>query len=317
MSRGPRLVWSGVAVVLAVLVVTGGRAILSPDGYKLTATFDDVGDLVSQHAVQIADVRVGQIANISLTDDFRAEVTLRIDPDIKVPKGSTAVLRTTSLLGEKFIELRPPSPDAFTTGPYLSPGDRITKSEEAPELEFVADTLIELLGAVEASDVASLVEVGASGFGGEREALRSIITDLTTVSGTLAERSEQIVRIVDRLDTAASSLGAGSGGLQEALSHLATTTGILFDNRDRAVEALKQLSRLAAAQNTVVVKHFDAVKTQIAQADAILGTLANSQEDVKSLLDWLERFVVAGPEAIPRDFTIVYLEGVLRGSGDD
>jgi ABC-type transporter Mla subunit MlaD len=83
------------------------------------------------------------------------------------------------------------------------------------------------------------------------------------------------------------------------------------------VESLRQLSRLAAAQNTVVVNHFDEVKTQIAQADEILATLANSQEDIKSLLDWLERFVLAVPDAIPRDYTLIYMEGVLRGSQGD
>lgn len=317
MPRVVRLVWTVIAVIALVAAGLWARTIITPGGYELTAVFDDVGDLVGRHAIQIADVRVGEITKIELTDDFRAKITMKIQSDVHVPEGSTALLRTTSLLGEKFVELRPPSAEAMANGPYLKPGGRIGETEEAPELEFVADTIIELLGAVEASDVATLIDVGAAGFGGEQEALRSLVGDLSTISGTLAERSEQIVRIVDRLDTATQSLGAGSGALAEALGNLAVTTGVLADNRDRAVEALDQLSRLAAAQNVVVVDHFDAVNTQIQQADEILATLANSQDDLRSLVDWLALFVLNVPQAIPRDYTIVVSQAVLRGSSGD
>ncbi len=78
---------------------------------ELTATFDDVGDLVTGHSVQVADVRVGSITGIELTDDYQALVTMRIKDDLDLPDNSVAVLRTTSLLGEKFIELRPPVDD--------------------------------------------------------------------------------------------------------------------------------------------------------------------------------------------------------------
>src|SRR3546814_6823664 len=40
---------------------------------ELTAVFDDVGDLVTGHSVQVADVRVGSITGIELTDDYRAK----------------------------------------------------------------------------------------------------------------------------------------------------------------------------------------------------------------------------------------------------
>lgn len=311
MGRWARTAWSGIAVVALLAAGWGAWRLIQPSGYELTAEFDDVGDLFEQHSVQIADVRVGQVGDIELTDDFRARVTLLIKHDIDVPVGSTALLRTTSLLGEKFVEIRPPSGEAMRNGPYLEPGSEIGQTATAPELEFVADTLIEVLGAVEASDVAALIDAGGIGFGGQREALSSLVGDLATVSNTLAERSGQLVRIIEELDGTASTLAAGSGDLEEALSHLAETTTILAVNRDRAVDALDQLSRLARVENTVVTEHFDAVNRQIQQVDDILAQLAGRQGDVDSLLQWLERFVVGLPEAIPRDFTNVYVLGVL------
>lgn len=317
MGRVARVVWALVGVVALVGGGLGVREFLSPDGYPLVAEFDDVGDLVERHSVQIADVRIGEVTSIDLTDDFRARVTMRVNDGIDVPAGTTAVLRTTSLLGEKFIELRPPSEEAMLEGPYLAAGATIEDSETAPEVEFVADTAIELLGAVEANDLATLIDAGGVGFGGQREELRSLVNSLGTISGTLAERSDQLVRIIDHLDGAAGQLASGTGSLRDALGHLAETTGLLAENRDRAVEALEQLSRLAAAQNTVVVEHFDEVNTQIGQVDDILAQLADRQDDIDSLLVWLERFVVTIPDVIPNDFTTVFQHSVLRGSEAD
>ena len=94
-----------VAVGLAAAGCTLPGRVSGP--VQLEATFDDVGDLVVDHAVEVADVRVGRVAHIELTDDFHALVTLEVQDDLQLPVDSVAVLRQTSLLGEKFIELRP------------------------------------------------------------------------------------------------------------------------------------------------------------------------------------------------------------------
>ncbi|HEX9969202.1 MAG TPA: MlaD family protein, partial [Acidimicrobiales bacterium] len=120
----------GVAVA-AVAALLGG---CSGGGRVITATFDDVGDLQTRGGVQVADVRVGSIDKIELTDDMRAKVQLRLNDGVRIPKASTALLRTTSLLGEKFVELRPLGDPA--QGPYLADGDVIADTGEAPELEF-------------------------------------------------------------------------------------------------------------------------------------------------------------------------------------
>src|SRR5207248_4161754 len=94
-----------VALVMATLLAACGSGT-----YKVTATFDDVGDLQKSGGVQVADVRVGKIASISLTPDFRAKVSMAINRSVHIPKDSEALIRTTSLLGEKFVELHPLGP---------------------------------------------------------------------------------------------------------------------------------------------------------------------------------------------------------------
>ena len=288
------------AAVASLLAGCGGG------GTTITATFEDAGDLQSRGSVQVADVRVGQIGKITLTKDFHARVKLNLNNGVRVPKNASAILRTTSLLGEKFVELRANGEPG--KGPYFQDGDVIppSRSVEAPELEFVADQAVTAVGAVVASDVGTIVQTGADAFRGRGPVLRSLIDELTTISATFASRTESIGRIIDGFDVTATALANGNGEIDGLLTNLAETTRILSDNRDRAIKALGELSRLAAVQNEVLTKYRADIDRQIKQVDAIVGIAAGQTSELSLLVDWLDRFTIALPKVIPGDFTQVY-----------
>jgi phospholipid/cholesterol/gamma-HCH transport system substrate-binding protein len=280
---------------------------------ELTATFDDVGDLVSGHSVQVADVRVGSITGIKLTDDFRAEVTMRVKDDLDLPANSLAVLRTTSLLGEKFIELRPPregeksEPGPGCDAEFLDDGCTIVTTQKSPELEFVALEAVEVLGGVVASDLSTVIETGSVGFGGRAAELGSLIDSLSVVSGTLADQTGNVLTIIDGLDRATATLASGAERVDALLVNLADTVEVLSDNRELTLQTLEDLTRLARAQNEIVFEPFrDDIDRQIQQLDAILATVAGQRQEVGVLVDWLEQFVIKTPKGVPGDFAQVY-----------
>lgn len=299
---------TGILLVLAALLagscslpgnVTGSR--------EITATFDDVGDLVEGHSVQIADVRIGSVAGIELTDDYEARVTMSIKDGVFVPVESRALLRTTSLLGEKFIELRPLDEENPTAGTDISDGDTLEDTSAAPELEFVTERAVTILGSVMASDVATLIQTGSVGFADRGPELRSLVEDLSTISGTLADQSDELVRIIDSLGRASETLAGGADDLDQLLVNLAETTQVLADNRDEAIDAVRELTRLAQIQNdTVFEPHLETVNTQIRQLDAILAEVDRDQRQVADVLFWLAQFAEKLPQAVPGDFAQVY-----------
>ena len=293
-----------VGLGLAFAVLLPELSACSRDSVTVKATFDDVGDLQARHSVQIADVRVGQIRKIVLTDDFRAEVTMSLSPKHRIPRRSQALLRTTSLLGEKFIELRPEGePDR---GPFLVDGDVIDKTGEAPELEFVAQEAVEVLGSVVSTDVASLIETGALAFGGRREELSSLISDLSTISATFASRTAEINRIIDGLDSTSVTLAGGSDQIAGLLTNLAEATTVLSQNRERAIVALDKLTDLARVQGGFLDRYRADIDRQIKQVDAIVGVAVGSTGELSTLIDWLNRFTLGTPKVIQGDFTQVY-----------
>jgi phospholipid/cholesterol/gamma-HCH transport system substrate-binding protein len=277
---------------------------------QLTATFDDVGDLVSGHSVQVADVRVGSIVRIELTDDYRAKVTMRIKDGLGLPSNSEAVLRTTSLLGEKFVELRPahdPEGNVLPAPGVLEDGSTIETATESPELEAVAEQAANVLGGVASNDLSTLIETGATGFGGRAVELGNLIDSLSVVSGTLADQTANIIDIIDGLDQATATLAGGADRIDQLLVNLADTTQVLADNRELTLQTLRDLTRLASDQNQLVFQPFrDDLDRQIGQLDALLQAVAAQRGEVSLLIDWLAEFTIKAPLGVPDDFAQVY-----------
>ncbi|HEX4820519.1 MAG TPA: MCE family protein [Acidimicrobiales bacterium] len=306
-----------VALTVALLIASAcslpGR---TTGPMTVTATFKDVGDLVVNHSVQVADVRVGSVTKIELTPDFRAKVTMSLK-DVHLKSDAIATLRQTSLLGEKFIDLRPCDPTPAhndqgcnpNAGPLTNPGTiSDDHTAEAPELEFVADAAIRLLAATALpNDLATLVQTGSEGFGGRGPELRSLVDDLTTISGTLADQTTHIQQIIDGLDKATSTLAPNDASLQQLLTNLADTTTVLANNRDQTVATLQALTRMVQAQDQLVFDpYLQQVDRQVKQVDAIVDELTRGRAEVNTLLDWVDRFFYQVPKGIPNDFAQVY-----------
>ncbi|MDP1820702.1 MAG: MCE family protein [Acidimicrobiales bacterium] len=312
MRSSPRLRAAGLAVLAVGLAAAGCTLPGRVEGpVQLTATFDDVGDLVSGHSVQVADVRVGSIDKIELTDDYKATVTMKVKEGLELPGNSTAVLRTTSLLGEKFVEIR--APREGEEGPcdadpaILVHESSISCTAEAPELEFVAEEAVNVLAGVAHEDLATMIETGGVGFGGRAAELGSLIDSLSAVSSTLADQTGNIVSIIDGLDRASATLAGGSERIDALLVNLSRTTEVLADNRELTLQTLRDLTRMTQAQNELVFEPYRAdVERQVQQLDAILALVAERREEVGILVDWLAEFTRKTPLGIPDDFAQVY-----------
>lgn len=300
-----------VAVVALAVAMAGCSLPGRVEGpVELTAVFDDVGDLVTGHSVQMADVRIGSVTRIELTDDHRARVTMRVKDGLGLPANTQAVLRTTSLLGEKFIELRPPRDDDGRPLPAtgtLASGAVIEETLEAPELEFVAEEAVQVLAGVVTDDLATIIETGAVGFGGRASELASLVDSLGVVSRTLAEQTGSIVAIIDSLDRASATVAGGSDEIDRLLANLAETTAVLAENRDLTLQTLRDLTRLAQAQNDLVFEPFrDDLERQLAQLDQLLAVVASQRQEVATLVDWLAEFATRARAGIPEDFAQIY-----------
>ena len=115
----------------------GGVSYKGPKGFMLFADFDETGGLKTRAPVVISGVKVGEIAAVELSDDYRAKVTFNLDPSLKLPRDTTASIVTAGLLGDRYVSLQPGGDEQL-----LKPGDRIEFVESAVILERMIGKLI-------------------------------------------------------------------------------------------------------------------------------------------------------------------------------
>jgi len=133
----------GLASIGYLSIQMGGLYYSGPSGFKLIATFDEVGDLKPRAAVVIAGVKVGQVVSIELDSILRARCELDIDPSLGLDVETSASIMTAGLLGEKFVALEPGGSDEM-----LESGEEIDRTVSALSIEnlvgkFVNDTGLE------------------------------------------------------------------------------------------------------------------------------------------------------------------------------
>jgi phospholipid/cholesterol/gamma-HCH transport system substrate-binding protein len=92
-------------VALAVLSLRLGQiTIVAPASYFLDAHFDDVAGLKRGDEVEIAGVKVGTVASITL-DGPRARVSMRIAEGVEIDDEAIAAVKTAGIIGDKYVSI--------------------------------------------------------------------------------------------------------------------------------------------------------------------------------------------------------------------
>jgi phospholipid/cholesterol/gamma-HCH transport system substrate-binding protein len=121
----------GLAAVVYLTVKLGSGSLVGGDTYLVEARFDNAGGLHSGCTVQLSGVTVGRVEAVRFDPaDFSAIATLRITSALALPADTMASVKTSGLIGDKFVALAPGAEDA-----QLEPGARITLTESAVDLE--------------------------------------------------------------------------------------------------------------------------------------------------------------------------------------
>jgi len=107
-------------------------------GTQYTAQFDRVDGLRDGGDVKISGIKVGTVESQSLDPKtFLATVTINIDPRIKLPEDSVAVITSPGLLGDNFLSIEPGNDDK-----NIPPGGRITHTQAAMNLQSLIGQVI-------------------------------------------------------------------------------------------------------------------------------------------------------------------------------
>lgn len=301
-----------VALGLAVLTATVSGCAMGDDRrIRATATFDDVADLADGAPVQLADVRIGEVTGIELTDDHRVEVEVAFDEDVPVPAAVQARLRRTSALGEKFVELKPLGTEEG--GERLVDGAHIDQAVVVPDVEDLVASGTELFTSISASQLAVILEESANSVSGRGDDLALLLQRLETVTEGYAGRTDTLTTLIDDIEQLASDVSPAAQDHAEALSELAETTEILDETSADFLATIRSLTTLAREGADLLVTHFDDIDLSLRALRSATRAVASEQEALGRLLLNLPAHNAALPNSLQGDFLQLVADIVLCG----
>ena len=137
------LALAGLSLIGFLSLEVGGRGGAGAKSKTYKAKFSSVSGLVKRTPVEIAGIHSGFLESIAL-DGSEALVTLKINKNIPVYQNASLAIRDRGMLGDKFIQLSPGTPDAE----LLPDNGMIELTKAGMEFDTIQAALIETSNAI-------------------------------------------------------------------------------------------------------------------------------------------------------------------------
>jgi phospholipid/cholesterol/gamma-HCH transport system substrate-binding protein len=246
---------SGCAVGLDRLPLPAPEA--SGDSYRLTAVFSNALNLPANAKVKLSGADIGEVDSIQ-AQDFTARVNMRIRSDVPLHAGATAELRSATLLGDEFVQIKP-DPRQTSGSSLLRNGDLIplTSTAAAPTVEELLNSMALLVNGGAIRNLVTILNGAGHAVGGRGEKVGALLQQSRSLLSRMTARSGQLDAALRRTSELAASMSARRDTLEESLTVGAPALGVIADNASRIADLAddvaritRQLSRFPSVQGT-------------------------------------------------------------------
>jgi phospholipid/cholesterol/gamma-HCH transport system substrate-binding protein len=236
--------------------------------------YEKIEGLLESSSVTINGYQVGQVSEIKLMDDYsgRLFVTLSLQGDYKIAKGTTAKIVSSDIMGTRAIKL-----EILHSGEYYQPNDTIPGATEGDLKEQVSMQVLPLKKKAE--------ELIAS--------LDSALTVVTYVFNketrdNLTQSFENINRTVANIESASAELNKiiGSGKVNSIVTNLDSITMSINQNSDRISNIIENFSALSDSLSKLNVSPvFAEISSSVAGINKIIQKLNTTDSSAGLLIN--------------------------------
>jgi len=270
-------------VVLLILAfftfrIGGFEWIYKKKEYTLYVYFKNISNLDDKSLVRIAGVSVGKVKKIELSDGM-ARITLGIHEGVNVPQDSIANIRSTGLLGDRYLEIKPGKERT-----YLKDGDTIRNVEEMADI----DDMLRKLSSV-SEDVNRLVNTANEVFGNEesKKALKESIVNLRDITANLKEvitrNDKRLETLMAKLEKLADSLNVMVEENREPLKNAIAKAPEVMENIKNTATEIKNVIEENRANLKATTEQLSKITSDIQEGKGSLGKLMKDERLYESL----------------------------------
>lgn len=279
-----------IAVLIFMTFKVGGLEWTKKRGYSIYANFKNVAGLDEKTKIKVAGVEAGMVENIELSNGM-AKVKLRINPEVKIFKNAKASIRSTGLLGDKFLDINIGSPDQ----PALKEGDAVSNVTELVDIDDLARNLINV-----SQHFTKLSESLNDVFGNEEAkiSLKKTIINLSEITDSLNQtitiNDHKMRTVLDSINTLTASISSlienNREPLTSTIANMKDFSGSLKSNGPELVEnlnkATKELKALVEENRPGLksaVESMDNIAQKIEKGEGSLGKLVKDDRLYESV----------------------------------
>jgi phospholipid/cholesterol/gamma-HCH transport system substrate-binding protein len=261
----------------------------SPKGAEVTAYFDRAVSLYPKGDVKILGLSSGKISAVDVVGT-QVRVRMRLNKGITLPADVHAAIVPQSLIGERYVQLFP----AWVEGHEKAPDGVVIPRERTSipvEPDQALAALKKFLDALDPHATGRLIHNLADDLRGNGQTLNDALGQFAQLSGTLADKDQQLAHLVDNFDQFTATLNTRDVQLAKVMDEFATTTRLLADERDAISRLVDGLAKVSQSGLSLVTAHGPALNTDVA-------TLTRLLESVNANIDNVRKFLTATPELV-------------------
>lgn len=202
--------------------------------------------------VRYLGVRVGQVQSIRLSREFpdHVELDILVEPHVPMTRATRASVRPEGIIGQSYVALRTPDPDA--EAPESRPGvpHPVIRSERSELDRLFEDIpqLVQRVGSIAESLEGVLDEENREQFARMLANIGDFTAELDRIAASIEQVAERAVSTLEGAETTLADLGAAARAAEPAL-----------EEAGRAGAAVRQLSdrlELLVERNEAAVERF-------------------------------------------------------------
>ena len=296
-----------------LIAVFGQLRFEDRSGYQ--AVFTNISGLKSGNFVRIAGVEVGKVGDLTLHRDGTVTVGFAVDRKVRLTEGTKAVVRYENLIGDRYLALED------GPGPLhrLPPGTTIPLARTSPALDV--DALIggfrPLFRALDPDQVNALSGQLLRIFQGQGGTIASVLAQTSTLTSTLAGRSELIGELITNLNTVLHTFATRDHEFSDGLDKLAELADGLAQRKNDISTGLAYINAAAGSVTDLLVQARQPIKDVVHETDRMSAQVLSDREYVDNLLKHLpDAYQVLARQGLNGDyFGFYFCEVLLKLNG--
>ncbi|WP_199433350.1 MCE family protein [Qaidamihabitans albus] len=281
-----------VLVVLVTLTVYYSDDLpLLGNGTTYSARFAESAGLAPGNEVQVAGVKVGEVDDAVL-DGKKVLVTFTVE-GTRVGEASTAAIEIKTLMGEKFLALRPrgegtqnpdePIPLERTSSPY--------------EIQDVFTDLTGTVGDIDTDQLARSFDVISESLRDTPQHMKDALNGLSALARTVSSRDDELARLLSNTSQVSKTLSDRNTQLRQVIEDGNLLLSEL-QSREQAIDALLSgTRRLSAELSGLVADNREQLAPTLRQLGTVTDLLQRNQDNLNRSLELLAPFTRIGANA--------------------